>query len=121
MSNMATTTTTLQQEHLRDYTIRLTGGSEAATPEPSPVEAPQPRVENPPGWETEYREVPPYRPVNRQLDHGTRPWGSNSVETVFVYNLFQGVWLKSTASWLWRITGGRFDSQAFTMTIGGES
>ncbi|KAK4444447.1 hypothetical protein QBC34DRAFT_360213 [Podospora aff. communis PSN243] len=120
MSSSATTTT-LQQEHLRDYTIRLTGGSEVATPEPFPVEATAARVENPPDWETEFREVPPYRPVNRQLDREERPWGSNAVENAIIYAMFQGVWLKSTASWLWRQTGGRFDKEAFTATIGGES
>ncbi|KAM7215855.1 putative serine esterase [Rhypophila decipiens] len=53
--------------------------------------------------DVEYRQVPPYRPINKFLDKNSRPWGSNPVETVFVFTMFQGVWLKSTASWLWRV------------------
>jgi len=100
MSNR-TTTTTLQQDHLRDYTIRLTGGgSDTTASEPSPESAaPTPAtIENPPNWETEYRDVPPYRPINRQLDRDSRPWGSNAVETPIIVAMMHGVWLKSVSA-----------------------
>ncbi|KAK0643006.1 hypothetical protein B0T16DRAFT_459200 [Cercophora newfieldiana] len=119
MSN--TRTSLLQQEALRDYTIQLTGGSDVTASEPSPAASTPAAVQNPPSWETEYREVPPYRPVNTQLDRASRPWGSNGVENVIIFAMFQGVWLKSSVAWLWRKTGGRFDSETFSTTIGGES
>jgi hypothetical protein len=46
---------------------------------------------NPPGWETEYRRVPPHRPVNRELDVASRSVTLNGVETFFVYNMFNGI------------------------------
>ncbi|KAK5657296.1 hypothetical protein OQA88_3358 [Cercophora sp. LCS_1] len=120
MSRIATTATTTA-DHLVDYRIRLTGGDElqsASTQETPNVTAP---LENPPGWETEYRQVPPYRPINTQLDRESRPWGSDSVESVIIFTMFQGVWLKSSVAWLWRVTGGRLNEKVFTSTIGGES
>ena len=46
---------------------------------------------NPPTWETDWRRVPPYRPVNRELDVASRSITLNAVETFFVYNMFHGI------------------------------
>ncbi|KAK3940756.1 hypothetical protein QBC46DRAFT_449280 [Diplogelasinospora grovesii] len=124
---MATTTgTTTQQDYLRDYNIRLTGGEsipqlqeqveQSLRTQPSS----QPPIENPLGWDTEHRQVPPYRPVNTELDRDQRPWGSNGVESAFVFTMLHGVWLKATVNWLWRKTGGKVDDRIFTTKIGGE-
>lgn len=94
---MSATTTTLT-ETLQDYEVHLT----------TPADLPQrhvwvplldhepPRagaVPNPPGWDDQHRAVPGYRPINTQLDRTMRPWGSNGVETGFVFLMLNGVWL----------------------------
>lgn len=56
-------------------------------------------VDNPVNWEHRaynrgsFRQVPPYRPIDYSLDQQQRPWGSNGLETAFVYNMFTGVWI----------------------------
>lgn len=54
--------------------------------QPDSVQAQQ----NPANWPTEYRGVPPYRPVNGELDFDQRPGGSNPVERVFIAVLLNG-------------------------------
>ena len=97
-------TTTIQQDYLHDYNIRLTGGSdsvEATQQPPAPPNTdnrPSPRVENPAGWQDQHRDVPPYRPVNRNLDREQRPWGSNPVESAFVFHMLSGVAVNSVST-----------------------
>ena len=52
---------------------------------------------NPANWPTEFRRVPPYRPVNRNLDRSERPNGSNPVEAVVANIMLQGVQLQSVS------------------------
>lgn len=94
-------TTTARQDYLRDYHIRLTGGEDSdrerqplAPPSAENTRAP---ADNPPGWYNEHRQVPPYRPVNTELDRKQRPWGSNPVESAFVFTMLHGVWLTSVS------------------------
>ncbi|KAK0635368.1 hypothetical protein B0T17DRAFT_612245 [Bombardia bombarda] len=124
------------QDYLRDYSIVLSSGIDetAARQQPQPSQPQQQQQQqsttpqtptsstqqNPPGWETDYRQVPPYRPVNMQLDRASRPWGSNRVESAIIFTMMHGVWLKSTIAWLWRVTGGRANDRAFETKIGGE-
>ncbi|KAH9883344.1 hypothetical protein F4778DRAFT_46702 [Xylariomycetidae sp. FL2044] len=122
-------TTTLERT-LQDYEIRVTGADELPPPAPAPAPAAwvphrdhdtPDDVENPPDWPSdERRGVPRFRPINRALDREQRPWGSSPPETVFVAMMFTGVYLEATASWLWRQTGGRFNSTYFRYKIGGE-
>ncbi|KAK7966027.1 uncharacterized protein PG986_000304 [Apiospora aurea] len=77
-------------------------------------------VENPPDWDTEHRGVPPYRPINYNLDREVRPWGSNAIETGFVLHMFHGVWLTALTRWAWTKTGGRFNNTYFGWKVGGE-
>lgn len=86
-------TTTIQQDYLHDYQIRLSGGVEEAFSR-SNEDSPPPAAENPPDWYDQHRQVPPYRPVNRNLDIADRPWGSNGVESAFVFVMLNGCWLK---------------------------
>jgi len=63
-------------------------------------------VENPVDWPQNYRRVPPYRPINRNLDRGQRPDGTNPIERVFFFTMLHGVWLnavrlKTYESWLY--------------------
>lgn len=95
-------TTTLQHDYLQDYNIRLTGGDQVRATELHPAQPntdnrPSRTVENPPGWDDQHRDVPPYRPVNTNLDREQRPWGSNPVESAFVFHMLHGVWLNSVS------------------------
>lgn len=78
-------TTAVSRQVLQDYDIHLTGDGTVATPQPTPTAA------NPPGWDTQHRGVPPYRPINRDLDRTQRPVGGNPVGDVFVTTMFTGV------------------------------
>jgi len=95
-------TTTLQHDYLQDYNIRLTGGDQVHATEqhsapPNTDNRPPEIVENPPGWDDQHRDVPPYRPVNTNLDREQRPWGSNPIESAFVFHMLHGVWLNSVS------------------------
>lgn len=97
-----------QQVYLRDYAIRSTDdrpssresvASSSLSSAASSFDSPsRPAIPNPPGWDTEHRQVPPYRPVNTQLDHDSRPWGSNPVESVIIFAMMHGVWVKGVSS-----------------------
>lgn len=70
------------------------------------------RHNNPPTWETEYRRVPPHRPINRNIDIASRSITLNGAEAFFVYNMFQGIRIVevSTAFWAFpfvALGGGR--------------
>jgi len=60
--------------------------------------------EYPAHWPQTHRQIPPYRPVNRQLDLASRPWGDGRIGTVFVMHMFTGVWLEAVSVvWLVRL------------------
>ncbi len=103
MSGMTTdssrTATAVQQSYLDDYTIRLVGHEQLDQASPPSREDARPRaVENPPGWYDQHRHVPPYRPINRNLDSESRPVGANPVIALIVGHLFAGVWVQSVSS-----------------------
>ncbi|KAM0813755.1 hypothetical protein AB5N19_13754 [Seiridium cardinale] len=109
-------------ETLQDYEIHLTGEQDLP---PRHVWVPltdhsAPPVDNPEGWEDSFRGVPNYRPVNTELDRASRPWGSNAVESGFVFLMLNGVWLTGATNWLWRRTGGRFNTTFWRWKVGGE-
>ncbi|KAJ5636960.1 uncharacterized protein N7484_010273 [Penicillium longicatenatum] len=90
---MATqTATTTVSSSIRDYHIQLTGSTDAL-----PVKITRRRVvgRNPPRWPTNYRRVPPHRPVNKNLDPAERPNGASIGEWVFVNVMLNGVRLNS--------------------------
>jgi hypothetical protein len=95
---MSVTTTdnpaTTQLQHiLQDYEIRLTGAGNGAPAAPNPTSAIH--VENPPGWPQNYRRVPPYRPIDYNLDQEMRPGGGNPIDRVFIFTMLHGVWLNA--------------------------
>lgn len=93
-------TTTIQREYLHDYDIHLTGDNNAAPAPPNTDNArPQP-VGNPPDWDDDHRGVPPYRPINTELDLEQRPWGSNGFESAFVAIMLHGVMAVAVSSLL---------------------
>lgn len=103
----STRLTQQDQDHLRDYSIRLTGAPTppqaeeeqhiSRPPSPSPnLESPSlAQQQNPPGWESSYRQVPPHRPVNRNLDAESRPWGAHGGQSPVIFAMMHGVWLKA--------------------------
>ncbi|KAF2214209.1 hypothetical protein CERZMDRAFT_37917 [Cercospora zeae-maydis SCOH1-5] len=81
----------------------------------------QQRLDNPPGWEDRWRRVPAYQPVNPELiNSGGRNEVQNEIERGFIRVMFSGVWLQSTASHVWRSTGGKFRDDIFRVKVGGE-
>ncbi|KAK4219447.1 hypothetical protein QBC37DRAFT_410068 [Rhypophila decipiens] len=105
-----------------DYAIQVTGNPQLQDQQVSSYHHHQKQQQLWSHPDVEYRQVPPYRPINKFLDKNSRPWGSNPVETVFVFTMFQGVWLKSTASWLWRVLSRTFkiSERVFEAKVGGE-
>ncbi|ORY71828.1 uncharacterized protein BCR38DRAFT_418166 [Pseudomassariella vexata] len=113
--------TSTLSESLQDYEIQLTGAQDLPQHRWVPLSDHEvPALENPPNWDAEHRGVPNYRPVNTQLDRSQRPWGSNAIETGFVFSMLHGVWLTSMVSWTWRQTGGRFNDTYWRWKVGGE-
>lgn len=80
-----------QADHLHDYEIRLTSDGETPASPNTDNRPSISTVPNPPGWDDEHRGVPPYRPINRNLDFSQRPWGGNPVGHAFVFTMFTGV------------------------------
>lgn len=89
--SVTTTTTTQSREVLRllaDYELTHTGEEDAGT---EPPQTHQPEVSNPSWWPTDYSGVPPYRPINYNLDREQRPWARPGIETAFAFTMLNGV------------------------------
>lgn len=142
MSVTTTSNTTTQSvlKVLADYELTHSGNDTDGT-----VEAPNPRLvdqetrQNPDWWTRDYNGVPPYRPINYDLDHELRPWARPGIETAFVWTMLNGVGVVAVGSLfhmlfmrvvltfgnqatarLWRNTGGRLNDTIFRFSIGGE-
>jgi hypothetical protein len=95
----STNTTTQTVLHvLADYDLHHSGDpknpSEPAPPNCNTTAG----SENPPGWDTEHRRVPPYRPINRNLDMTLRPGGMDIAETIFIATMLNGVHLTAVSA-----------------------
>ncbi|KAL3422097.1 hypothetical protein PVAG01_06253 [Phlyctema vagabunda] len=117
---MTTTTVTTRQldQVLQDYKIRLTGAGEET--EASAQEQQAAPVSNPTNWPTDRNRVPPYRPINRNLNLQERSFGSNVPETIFLTIMFSGVALNASIAKAWGATAGPFFPRVFRYAIGGE-
>ncbi|KAF1971863.1 hypothetical protein BU23DRAFT_469978 [Bimuria novae-zelandiae CBS 107.79] len=104
---------------LADYEIHHTSATDPLDPtlnaHPLPDSS---RYSNPANWPTDERRVPPYRPINTELDQSERRVYQNGVERAFVTVMFSGVFLEATASKIWRATLGRVWNVEYK--IGGE-
>lgn len=80
-----------QPSHLDDYEIHLTNEEASPAPPNTDSRPPPSTASYPPGWGTEHRGVPPYRPINTDLDFSQRPWAGNPVGATFVFTMFTGV------------------------------
>ncbi|KAL4876676.1 hypothetical protein BJY04DRAFT_199603 [Aspergillus karnatakaensis] len=120
---MSTTTTTTivpasTVSILADYELHHSG----AETSPNNNQSPQPSQTSaqPQDWPSEYRRVPPYRPINRNLDRAERAAGASVPEYIFIQSMLHGVWLNASVARLWRFTGGRINDRIFRYDVGGE-
>ncbi|KAK3117128.1 hypothetical protein LTR53_001785 [Teratosphaeriaceae sp. CCFEE 6253] len=126
---MSVTTTdnarlTTVRHALGDYELHHSQPSDAeAAPAPAPDAHPlspnSAATSNLPTWENRWRRVPAYRPTNNQLDDQREVY-ANEIEHTFIRVMFGGVNLMSSATHLWRATGGKLNSTYFSAKIGGE-
>lgn len=95
MSNTTTIVraTTAEIQHiLTDYEIHLTGSENGTTTQPPSAHQNQhPTAESPHNWPSNYRRVPDYQPINRDLDYSERPLGNSTFEFLFLNVMFTGV------------------------------
>ncbi|KAL9114598.1 MAG: hypothetical protein Q9227_001276 [Pyrenula ochraceoflavens] len=103
---------------LADYDVHHSGAEDRTAPGPNLNVAST--VENPSAWPVDHRRIPPYRPVNMELDMEIRPAGLNGLEWGFINVMFTGVRTQSHLARLWGATGGRLFPNMFKYKIGGE-
>lgn len=87
-----TTSIRTVEETLQDYKLHLSAFDQAASGAAtltyiSPTHQPK--------WPCDHRRIPPYRPINKNLDLSERPNGSNKGELVFVTVMMNGVRLQA--------------------------
>ncbi|KAF1816411.1 hypothetical protein P152DRAFT_446070 [Eremomyces bilateralis CBS 781.70] len=106
---------------LRDHEVHRSRAP-LTTPQSAPSLTPPVVFEaHTPTWRSDYRRVPPYRPLNRSLEHRSqRTVYQNVGEQAFVNVMLHGVWLNSNLAHLWRATGGKWNDSLFRYKIGGE-
>jgi hypothetical protein len=92
-------------EALTDYDLHHSGDPEnpASAPAPNEREDVQ-HIQNPEDWPIDHRDVPPFRPINRELDMNERPFGANPVENVIINIMFTGVFLSSVSDTVEEVT-----------------
>lgn len=98
---MSVTTTTDSaryqiHSHLVDYELHHSGTSGPAPPPeahplPSTVDQQGLNARNPESWPTDHRRIPPYRPINRELDMSQRRVYTSVPERIFIELMFTGV------------------------------
>lgn len=130
----------LDRETLNDYRLHLTAVTTQneflSSPEEAPLAAAS--VGNPENWPTDFRRIPPYRPVNRNLDMSERPFGWTPAGRVIVNMMMYGVAIQSVSDLVeatcddaslkgnqglvraWESTGYRWYPQLTRWEIGGE-
>ena len=80
---------------LADYDLHHSGDPlNPSTPAP-PNPAPTVEVSNPASWPNDHNRVPPYRPINYNLDMELRPGGANIPDEIFIGTLINGVRLNA--------------------------
>jgi hypothetical protein len=95
------------QAVLADYDLHHSGAADDGdavqnTNQPS-------QQSNPSDWPTDYRRVPPYRPVNMELDQDERRVYNAFIERAFVAILFTGVVAQSVSIIYTREEGRAWD------------
>jgi hypothetical protein len=96
MATLATTSKQALDHVLADYEIRLTAaGAAEQTPAPRDAVLPLPEImrdaDTPTDWPTDHRRVPPYRPIDYNLDPAERIVYNNGGERAFITVMFFGL------------------------------
>ncbi|KAL4818453.1 hypothetical protein BDW67DRAFT_183169 [Aspergillus spinulosporus] len=116
-----TTTTTSTLSLLADYELHHSTPPSASSSSPLQSQSLAPvQQANPATWPTHHRRIPPFRPINRNLDFAERSAGSSVPEYIFIQAMLHGVWLNASMAQLWRKTGGRINDRIFRYDVGGE-
>ncbi|KAF2812728.1 uncharacterized protein BDZ99DRAFT_440068 [Mytilinidion resinicola] len=122
MSTTTTTDTTRYAAHsyLADYELHHSNHPSASDSRPNSHPDAQLAQRNPPQWPSNYRRIPPYRPINRDLDQSQRRVYTTTGERIFLFVMFTGVQVNADINRLWNATGGRLAQSVFQYKIGGE-
>lgn len=84
---------TQARHYLADYELHHSQPADhEARPAPPPNELGEVTTPGPQEWETEWRRVPPWRPVRNQLDE-QRNTTQNGIERGFIRVMFSGVYM----------------------------
>ncbi|KAL2352243.1 hypothetical protein BJ546DRAFT_850069 [Cryomyces antarcticus] len=117
--------------YLADYELHHSGSTNHVAPQPNAHPDPRrsdpsssthsdtPTLPNPIDWRTDHRRIPPYRPINRELDQSQRRVYTSVLERVFITVMFMGMFLQNISQ-VWAATGGRVAESWFRYKIGGE-
>jgi hypothetical protein len=100
VTTTASTTTQGVIRLLADYDLTHTG-DDSGDIDSSLNERPEATTRsNPSWWPTDHNGIPPYRPIDRNLDREQRPWAGPGAETVFAWTLLNGVGIVAVSlSW----------------------
>ncbi|KAE8340694.1 hypothetical protein BDV24DRAFT_151814 [Aspergillus arachidicola] len=102
---------------LTDYELHHSEPQASAPPNETPTQV---SVQHPANWPVDHLRVPPYRPINRNLDWNERTAGTHPAEMAFIQIMLHGVWINAAASRLWHNTLGRVNDRIFRYEVGGE-
>jgi hypothetical protein len=83
---------------LADYDLHHSNDNHSEPLDTSLNAHPFPPASNPSTWPIDARRVPPYRPVNTELDQSTRAVYQNGIERAFVSVMFTGVFLEAVGT-----------------------
>ncbi|KAI0536012.1 hypothetical protein GGR58DRAFT_477060 [Xylaria digitata] len=119
MPSTTTTATITTQNILADYALRHTGGDDARD-DAAATNHSHPRLqrEDYPLWDTTYRRVPPYRPINTTRDQSEVRVYQNGIERIFISVMFTGVFVNASFAQAIRYAFGR---DLWEYPIGGET
>ncbi|KAL5340409.1 hypothetical protein BJX70DRAFT_361688 [Aspergillus crustosus] len=121
MSTTTTTTPATTLSILADYELHHSGADPSSNNQnTASSSSPAQSATQPPTWPSDHRRVPPYRPINRNLDQAERAAGASVPEYIFIQSMLHGVWLNASVARLWRFTGGRINDRIFRYDVGGE-
>ena len=96
---MATNTLTLPT--LASISLSSTDATKDDTISPESFKSPidsEPQSMNPQTWPTDFRLVPAFRAIDRNLESAERPYGANLLEYTFISVMLQGVRLQSVSA-----------------------
>ena len=80
---------------LADYDLHHSGDPAHPREAERPNLRPEPSINNPHWWPSDHNRVPPYRPINRNLDLEQRPDGANAIERTFIFVMLNGCGLNA--------------------------